>query len=152
MVQHADRERIVKLARERQLINVRLNDVRIFQMARGGKSSFHRVAQIDADYFARAPTRGELRVTALSAAAFQHDLVLEKLGTDRRDPAEKLIRVELVALREVLPLPTEIFGGGGFVCPISSPAASSAGLAKRGMPRTIAKLARARIAGEFARP
>src|SRR6185369_4137424 len=69
-----------------------------------------RDAQIDADHIACSPTRGELRVTAFAATAFQHDLVAKKFGRNGRDPAEKLFGVAFVFLCEVLPLPTETRG------------------------------------------
>ena len=50
-------------------------------------------------------------MTTLAAAAFEHDLATKKLRRDGRDPAEKLLRVTRVFLREVLPLPTEVVGG-----------------------------------------
>jgi hypothetical protein len=74
-----------------------------------------RVAQINADHFARAPTGGEPRVPALAAAAFEHELVAEKVWRDGRDPLQKLLAVALVVLREVLPLPAEVGGGRGLL-------------------------------------
>ena len=126
------------------MIDVGLNYVRILQLARGGKSSFHRVAQIDADYFARAPVSRELRVSPFAAATFQHQLALKKLGSDRRNPTQKLIGIELIALNEVLPLPTKIFSGGRFVC---------LNFFRQRKPRHAAnnrKTTSARVAGELA--
>ena len=97
------------------MIDVGLNDVRVRQRTSGGKRGLNGRAQIDADNLARSPTRGELRVPALPAASFEHNLVAEKLRRDWRDPAEELLRVFFIFLREVLPLPTETLGGGAFV-------------------------------------
>src|ERR1044072_3097238 len=54
-------------------------------------------------------------MTSLAATAFEHHLVAKKLRLHGGDPAEKLFRVMLVGLREVLPLPPEAFGGRAFV-------------------------------------
>ncbi len=86
MMQDADRKRVIKRARQRQMVDVGLNNVRIRQVARGFKRRLDRRAEIDADNVARAPLRGELRVTSLAAAAFEHDLVAKKLRLHRRDP------------------------------------------------------------------
>src|SRR5882724_2776243 len=115
VVQHTDGEGVVKNTREWQMINVSLNDVRVFQFAGCSKRSFHRVAEIHAYYIARAPARGQWRVTTFSATAFQHHLIPKELRTNRRDPTQKLIRVELIGLDEMLPLPTKVFGGRGFI-------------------------------------
>ena len=115
MMQHAHRKRVVELARQRQPVNVGLNDVRVWQRTRGGKRRFDRRAEIDPDHISRAPTRGELRVTSFAAPAFKHHLVAEKFGRDRRDPTEKLFGVARVFLREVLPLPTETRSRRAFV-------------------------------------
>ena len=58
---------------------------------------------------------GELRVTSLAAAPFEHNFVAEELRRHGRDPAEKLFRVSLVFLCEVLPLPAEARGRGALV-------------------------------------
>src|SRR5687768_13618043 len=114
-MQHADRERIVKLSRERESINVGLNDVRVWQRTRRGKRSLHRYTEIDPDDVLRAPTRRELRVTSLAATTFKHDFVAKKLRRDRGDPTQKLTSVARVFLREVLPLPTKAGSSGTFV-------------------------------------
>src|SRR5688500_10704643 len=97
------------------MINVRLHDVHVFEMTGSGKSCFHGRAQIDADYFSGAPTSGQQSVPALSASALEHNLALEKRGNYRGDPTEKLVRIETVAMCEMLPLPAEVFGGGSLV-------------------------------------
>ena len=75
----------------------------------------HGVAQVNSDYFARAPVRGQLRMPPFSATAFQYQLALKKVRTNRCDPPQELIRVKLIALNEMLPLPTKVFGGGCFI-------------------------------------
>src|SRR5689334_8786192 len=124
-MQNPDGERVIKLARERQTIDVRLNDVRVWQRTRRSKRCLDRRAEIDADYVLRAPTRGELRVASLAATAFEHDLIAKKFRRDRRNPTEKLFGVARVFLREVLPLPTEPRGRRAFValdrCEVSKP-------------------------------
>ena len=108
MVQHANRERVIKLPRERQPIDISLNDVRVWQRARRCEGSLNGRAEVDTDNFLRSPARGKLRVTALAATAFKHHLVAKKLRRYRRDPTEKLFSVTRVVLGEVLPLPTEV--------------------------------------------
>jgi hypothetical protein len=84
-------------------------------VTRRGKSRLDCRAQIDADDFACAPARSQLRMATLAAAAFEHHLVLKKRGLDRRNPSQKLLFVLLVLLCEVLPLPAEVGGGRGLV-------------------------------------
>src|SRR6185503_5390024 len=86
--------------------------MRILQCARSTKSSFHSVAQVNSDHFTRAPVCSQLRMPAFSAPAFQYQLAPKKIGANRSDPRQELIRVKLIVLHEVLPLPTKIFGGG----------------------------------------
>src|SRR5215216_110220 len=107
MVQNADGERVIKLSRQRKVVYVCLNDVCVGQRTRGGECRLHRGAEIDSDHVACSPACGELRVTPLPAASFEHNLVAKKLRRDGRDPAEKLFRISLVFLCEVLPLPAE---------------------------------------------
>jgi hypothetical protein len=47
-------------------------------------------------------------MTPLATTTLEHDLATEKLGRDRRNPAEKLFGVTSIVLREMLPLPTEV--------------------------------------------
>src|SRR5687768_4299510 len=108
MMQHANRERVIKLSRQRQPVDVGLNDVHVWQRTRRGKCSFNCAAEIYPDYVSRAPTRGELRVPALAATSLEHHLVAKKLGRYRRDPAEKLLSVTLIFVREMLPLPAKV--------------------------------------------
>ena len=108
-MQYANRKRVIKLARQGQTIDVGLNHVRVWQRTRRSVGSLNRFTQIDANNFTRAPPRRELRVTSLSAPAFKHDLVAEKLRRNRRNPTQKLLGVPFVFLGEVPPLPTEIF-------------------------------------------
>src|SRR5687767_4841385 len=110
-MEDAYRKRVVKLAPQRQTINVSLDDVRVWQTTRGGKRRLHGLAQIDSDNFTRAPLRGELRVTSLATTAFEHNFVAEKLRRDWRDPTKELLRILLIFLGEVPPLPTEVLSG-----------------------------------------
>src|SRR5213079_2741605 len=89
------------------------------------------------------PVCSQLSMTSLAAAAFQHDLALEKLGSNRRDPTQELISVKVVALHEVLPLPAKILSGGCFV------SLNSFRHSKPGYAANDRKTARARIASEF---
>src|SRR5215203_5078816 len=107
MMQDADRKRVVKLLRERQVKNVSLNDVNIRQRTRGSKRRFHSYAEIDTDNLARTPARGQLRMPPLAATAFEHHFVAKKLRLHGRDPADQLFRVAFVFVREVLPLPAK---------------------------------------------
>src|SRR2546430_4402362 len=66
MMQHPDRKGIIEYSRERQVIDVCLYDVRVRQFTRRRKGSFHRIAQIDADYVSRAKLCGQLCMSALS--------------------------------------------------------------------------------------
>src|ERR1700694_6047876 len=114
-MQHADRECIVKYSCEGQFINVCLHDMHVFKLAGCGKGGLHSSAKIDADYISGAPTCGQRSVSAFSASAFEHRLVLEKPWDYRRDPTKELIRVEFVTVGEVLPLPAKVLRRGGFV-------------------------------------
>src|SRR5687768_17272603 len=111
MMKHTNRKRVVELARQRQPVNVCLNDVRVGKRTRGHIRRLHRLAYIDTYNFTRAPLRGKLRVTPFAATAFEHNLVAEKLRRNGSDPAEELFRVALVCLSKVLPLPTEVLSG-----------------------------------------
>src|SRR5689334_21078938 len=108
MMQDAYRKRVIKLARQRQMIDVGLDNVRVRQAAGGVKRRLYRRAEIDADDVASTPLRSELRVTSFAAPALEHNLVAEKLRCDGRDPTEKLFGVALVDVGEMLPLPTKI--------------------------------------------
>ncbi len=44
MVQHANRKRVVEDAAQRQMINIGLNNVRIFKRSRRRESGFHGIA------------------------------------------------------------------------------------------------------------
>src|SRR2546423_519815 len=114
-MQHADRECIIKYSSEGQLINVCLNDMRVFQFTGCGIGGFHSSAKIDADYISGAPTCGQRSVSSFSASAFKHNLVVEKSWDHRRDPAKELIRIELITVSKVLPLPAKVLSGSGFV-------------------------------------
>src|SRR5687768_2187387 len=54
-------------------------------------------------------------MTALAAAAFEYNLVTEKLGRYGRDPTKKLLGVFFIFLREVLPLPAKACGRSALV-------------------------------------
>src|SRR5215204_3158695 len=125
------------------MINVGLNDVSIFEFASCRKCGLDGIAQIDANYVARTPRGSELSVPAFAATTFQHQFGFKEVGRDRRQPTEKLIRVKLVALDKVLPLPAEILSCRGFV---------RRHRRKRGKPRYPShnrKPARTRIAGQL---
>src|SRR5689334_9046427 len=115
VMQYTNGKSIVELARERQVINIGLDDVRVGQRSRSDKGCFDRDAEIDTNHVACAPACGELGVPAFAATAFEHDLVAEEFRRHRRDPTEKLFRVAFVFLCEVLPLPTETGGGRALV-------------------------------------
>src|SRR5438105_5292894 len=93
------------------MINVGLNDVRVLDLAGSGKGRFDGIAKVNSDHVARAPARRQLRVAAFAAAAFEDDFVTEKLRLHRRNPAEKLLAVEFIALGEMLPLPAKLLRG-----------------------------------------
>src|SRR6266403_5397331 len=115
MMEHTDRKCVIKDSRERQVIDVCLDDVRIRQFASRGKGSFHRVAKIDTDYVSRPKLRRQLRMPSLSTTAFEHNFVFEEFSGDWSYPGKKLILVTFLKLIEVLPLPTKFRGGGRFV-------------------------------------
>jgi len=117
-----------------------LHDVRIWQIASGGESSFDGGTQIDSNNIARAPLCCQLRVTPFAASTFQHNFVFEKVRLDGRDPAEKLLVIPVIGLRKVLPLPAEIHGGGGLVALDSFQRSKSRHAARNG-PGEIARLA-----------
>src|SRR5205085_10484913 len=108
VMQHADREGVIECALERQVIDVCLHDVRAFTLARRRVSRLNRVARINPDDITRAPLDSQLRMSPLAATTFEHNLVAEKLRLDRREPTAQLLRVTLVPLRKMLPLPTEV--------------------------------------------
>ena len=83
-MEHADGKCIIKRARKRQIIDVGLNDVRVGQVTSSRECSFDGGTQIDSDYLACAPLRGQLSMAPFAAPAFEHSLVFEKLGLDRR--------------------------------------------------------------------
>src|SRR5262245_38649189 len=97
------------------MINVRLDDVGIFDASSGRKRDFHGGAQIDRHDVARAPSRYAARVAALAATAFQNRLALEKIRAHRGDPTQELFVVFLVLMRELLPGPAELIGRGLFL-------------------------------------
>src|ERR1700741_1664951 len=97
------------------MVNVGLNNVGVRQGASRRVSCFNCRTQIDGDNLACSPTRREQRVTPFTAATFEHHLVAKKLRLHGRKPAEKLLRVMLVGLREMLPLPPEALGSRAFV-------------------------------------
>src|SRR3989440_5959025 len=111
VMQHADREGVIERALERQLINVCLDDVRAFMFARRRISRLDRVACINPDDITRAPFERQLRVSSLAATTFEHNLVTKKLWRDGLEPTEELLRVTLVLLRKMLPLPTKVLDG-----------------------------------------
>src|SRR5256714_6635059 len=106
-MEHADQKGVIEAPCERKMINVCLNDVRVLKAARRREGRFDRHAEVYADHVARSPLGDQTRMPTLAAAAFEHDLVFEETGLDGRNPAQKLLRVPLVLLRKVLPLPAE---------------------------------------------
>src|SRR5882724_4870237 len=115
MVQHSDRECVIKDSRERQVVDISLDNMRVRQFAGRGKRSLNRVAKIDADDISGAKPRGQLRMSPLPTTAFEHDFVFEEFSGDRSNPGEELVLVACFRLGKVLPLPAEFLGGGGFV-------------------------------------
>src|ERR1043166_7123125 len=91
------------------MINVRLNDVCVRQRTRRRKRRLNCDTKIDADNLACSPTRRKQRVTPFAATTFEHYFVAKKLRRHGRYPAQKLFRVTLIFLREMLPLPTKPF-------------------------------------------
>ncbi len=47
-------------------------------------------------------------MAALAAAAFQNDLAREELRLNGSNPTQELLRILLIFLREMLPLPAEV--------------------------------------------
>src|SRR6266536_6656243 len=113
-MQHPDRKRVIKHARERQVIDVCLDDVRVRQFPRRGKGSLIRITKIDTDDISRAKLGGQLCMSSLPTTALEHNLVFEEFADDRSNPGEKLVLVAFLELIEVLPLPTKFLGGGCF--------------------------------------
>src|SRR5882762_5282689 len=111
-MQHANGKRIVKRARKGQMIDISLDHVGVFQIARGCKRGLDSGAEIDANHLARAPTRGQLRVPAFAATALEHDFVFEELRLHWSNPTQELFSVALVCLCEVSPLPAKVRSGG----------------------------------------
>src|SRR5437868_11928446 len=114
-MQHADRKCVIKDAREGQVVDVCLDDVRVRQIPRRGKGSLNRIAKIDSDNISRAKLGRELRMSSLPATAFEHNFVFEEFAGDRSNPGQKLVFVTSLKLIEVLPLPTKFLGGGCLV-------------------------------------
>src|SRR5690606_7673179 len=111
VMKHAYTEGVIKGAFERELKDVALDDVCIRAFAGEGKRGFDPVAEVNADDLFGSPLGSELCVASLAAAALKHDLAFEKLGRDGLKPTEKLFVIFRVLLREVGPLPAEVFGG-----------------------------------------
>src|SRR6266404_164364 len=109
MMQHANGKPVIEDRSQRQTVDICLNDVGIFQSTGCGESRLHRCTEVDTDDFARTPLRGELRMAALSTTALNHEFTAEEFGFDGTNPAQKLVRILIVFLCEVLPLPAKIF-------------------------------------------
>src|SRR5436190_8880983 len=114
-MQDAHGKGVVEDTGQWQMINVGLDHVCIFQLTSGRKSRFNRRAQIDADHLTRSPARGQLRMAAFAAPAFEHHFVPEELRLHRANPTEELFGVAFIRLGEVSPLPAKVRGGGGLV-------------------------------------
>src|SRR5687768_8875327 len=108
MMQHADAKGIIERPFKWQLENIALDDMYVRNVAGQGECRFDGDAEIETDDFLCSPFRGELGVTALATAAFEHDLVLKKLGFHRLQPAKHLIGIHLVFLSKMRPLPPKI--------------------------------------------
>ena len=78
-MQDADTERVIERFFERQLEDVALDDVSVWQVAGQSERRFDTVTKIDPDNLFRSPLGGELCVPAFAAAAFENDLILEKV-------------------------------------------------------------------------
>src|ERR1043165_10274707 len=87
VMQHADRESVIENRLERQLINIRLHDMRVRERACRRKRRLDRRAQINTDDIACAPAGGQLCMTALAAAAFENYFAAKKFRAHGRDPA-----------------------------------------------------------------
>src|ERR1044072_6779575 len=114
-MQDANRKGVVKLPREWEMVYVSLDNVRVRQRTCSSEGCFNRGAEIDTNHVSCSPACGELRVATLATASFEHDFVAKKLRRHGRDPREKLFRVSLILLGEVLPLPAKPRGGGALI-------------------------------------
>src|SRR5439155_11018168 len=101
VVQHADTKGIVKCFLERQLEDVALDDVSVRQTACERERRLDAVAEIDADDIRGSPFGRKLCMPAVAAAAFEDDLALKEFRCYRLQPAEQLVGVFLVRLREM---------------------------------------------------
>src|SRR5258706_14488217 len=72
VMQHTDGKRVIKRASKRQTVDVRLNDMRVRQIASSREGSFYRHAQVNSDHFTRSPLRGQSGMKSLTTAAFEH--------------------------------------------------------------------------------
>src|SRR6266849_4880521 len=96
MMPHPDREGVVKDPPQRHVINVRLDDVRVFGPARGVKSQVYGFAEINRHDVARSPPRNPVSVPPFATAPFEHEFAGKKLGTYWRNPAQQFIAVLFV--------------------------------------------------------
>ena len=108
VVQDADGECVVKHLFERQLEDVALHDVRVWQVASERERRLDARAEVDADNVLCSPFGGELCVATFAAAALEDDFALKEFGLYRLQPAEKLRVILRVFLRKVRPLPAKI--------------------------------------------
>ena len=111
VVQHADREGVVEHPLDRRSIDVRLDDVRVLEVARVGEGRINGFTQVERHHTARAELRRERSVPALAAATLQHCAVTEEFRRDRPDPIEELPAVALGQLRVARPLVAERLRG-----------------------------------------
>src|ERR1051326_5180580 len=103
MMKHADRVDVIELHAKRQIIDIALDNMNVGKIARILKSHFHGIAEIDADHLTRAKARRTPGMASLAAAGIEDQLVAKEVSTDRFDPIEKLLFVDLIKMREGLP-------------------------------------------------
>src|ERR1700738_1865012 len=106
-MQNADRKRVIKGTRERQIVNIGLDDVRIRKTTSCRERSFNGRAEVNPNHLTRSPLGGQLSMTPFAATTFEYDLIFEEIRRDRSDPAQKLLFILLISLSEVRPLPAE---------------------------------------------
>src|ERR1051325_4372743 len=94
------------------MINVGLDDVRIFDSARRGEGDFNGAAQIDRNDIARTPAGNPQGVPPFATTTFQNYFAAKKIRGYGRNPAQKLRGVFFIFMRESLPGPAELVGRG----------------------------------------
>ena len=79
-------ECVVEGFRERQIVNVCLNDVGIRHIDRGRVSRLHCSTEINTNNISSAPLCDELSVSTFSTTSFEYNFVVKKLRRDRLKP------------------------------------------------------------------